>query len=631
MNSGLTFSDAGTVTFSSGDQVLVDDTELSVSGSLSASGDHVTVDDTELSVSGSLTANGTDFINGGYGPTITFTSTATLSGGTNTFNLPIYVPYTLVPSLANDTSFDQIEIEAGTISSGNLSLNLIGDNPSMSYVFPYAFTVDAGASMVVGANLQVTMNSELTFSDAGMVTFSSGDQVLVDDTELSVSGSLSASGDQVTVAESDLSVSGSLTASGTEFINGGYGPNFTFTSTATLSGGSNSFNLPIYVPYTLVPSLANDTSFDQIEIEAGTISSGTLSLNLIGDNPSMSYVFPYAFTVDAGALMVVGANLQVTMNSELTFSDAGMVTFSSGDQVLVDDTELSVSGSLSASGDQVTVAESDLSVSGSLTANGTEFINGGYGPNFTFTSTATLSGGSNSFNLPIYVPYTLVPSLANDTSFDQIEIEAGTISSGTLSLNLIGDNPSMSYVFPYAFTVDAGASMVVGANLQVTMNSELTFSDAGMVTFSSGDQVLVDDTELSVSGSLIASGDQVTVAESDLSVSGSLTANGTDFINGGYGPNFTFTSTATLSGGSNSFNLPIYVPYTDVASLAGNTSFDQVEIEHGTISSGTLTLNPIGNSTNFSFIIPQRLHGGQRRDDWPSVRTCRSRSRRARR
>ena len=83
---------------------------------------------------------------------------------------------------------------------------------------------------------------------------------------------------------------------------------------------------------------------------------------------------------------------------------------------------------------------SAISVSGSLTANGTNFINDGGGSNITFTSTATLSGGTNTFNLPINVPYTLVPSLAGNTSFDEVEIEAGTISSGTLSLNLLGTN-----------------------------------------------------------------------------------------------------------------------------------------------------------------------------------------------
>ena len=98
--------------------------------------------DSATSVSGSLTANGTTFTNTGDGSTITFTPTATLSGGTNTFNLTINVPYTLVPSLAGNTSFDEVAIEDGTISSGTLSLNLLGTNTTnFYYEFPNGFTV----------------------------------------------------------------------------------------------------------------------------------------------------------------------------------------------------------------------------------------------------------------------------------------------------------------------------------------------------------------------------------------------------------------------------------------------------------------------------------------------------------
>ena len=77
------------------------------------------------------------------------------------------------------------------------------------------------------------------------------------------------------------------------------------------------------------------------------------------------------------------------------------------------------------------------SVSGSLTANGTTFINDGGGTNITFTSTATLSGGTNTFNLPISVPYTLVPSLAVNTNYlNDVNINPGTLPGGTLvSLN----------------------------------------------------------------------------------------------------------------------------------------------------------------------------------------------------
>ena len=81
------------------------------------------------------------------------------------------------------------------------------------------------------------------------------------------------------------------------------------------------------------------------------------------------------------------------------------------------------------------------------------------------------------------------------------------------------------------------------------------------------------------------------------------------------GSSITFASSATLSGGTNSFNLPIFVPYTLVPSLAGNSSFDQVYIEAGTISSGTLSLNLIGNNPQHELCVPDSLHSGRWRND----------------
>ena len=65
--------------------------------------------------------------------------------------------------------------------------------------------------------------------------------------------------------------------------------------------------------------------------------------------------------------------------------------------------------------------DGQLYVDAGLISNGTTFISGGSSANVDFTSAASLTGGTNSFNLPVYVPYTLVPLLlAGNTSFDQI-------------------------------------------------------------------------------------------------------------------------------------------------------------------------------------------------------------------
>ena len=123
--------------------------------------------------------------------------------------------------------------------------------------------------------------------------------------------------------------------------------------------------------------------------------------------------------------------------------------------------------------------------------------------------------------MTINVPYNLVPSLAGNTSFDEVAIENGTISSGTLALNLLGtDTSTFYYEFPNSFTVAAGGTMTVGANVPPVQLSDSTLTDAGTVTFTSGDQ-------LSLNSSVF-------------SVSGSLTANGTNFLNTGGGSYITF-------------------------------------------------------------------------------------------
>ena len=51
--------------------------------------------------------------------------------------------------------------------------------------------------------------------------------------------------------------------------------------------------MPIYVPYSDVQYLGNNANFQQININAGTLASGTLNLDLIGTNTSsLSYAFP---------------------------------------------------------------------------------------------------------------------------------------------------------------------------------------------------------------------------------------------------------------------------------------------------------------------------------------------------
>ena len=165
-------------------------------------------------------------------------------------------------------SFDQIEIESGTLSSGELDLNLIGtDTTNLSYVFPGGFTVGSAGKLVVGANVAVQIAQFQTLAVDGTLTFSSGDAVTF------TNGG---------ATPSQITVGGILNATDT-FFTGAGSSNITVNPGGVINPTGCTFNLTSYVPYNDLPALANgNVSFEQIEIESDTLSAGELDLNLIG-------------------------------------------------------------------------------------------------------------------------------------------------------------------------------------------------------------------------------------------------------------------------------------------------------------------------------------------------------------
>ena len=246
---------------------------------------------------------------------------------------------------------------------------------------------------------------------------------------------------------------------------------------------NNTFNMPVYVPYGDVPYLGNNTSFTQIEINNGTISGGTLNLNLIGTNTSMSYVFYQSFTVGAGATVAVGPDVAVVLSAGSTLTDNGTLTFANGDTVAL---QGGVGGCCSA-------AQSPIVVGGTLKAINTTF-NGAVEHNHGqlqrardrqqqrlqhWLSQSDQQQRSHQWTTwpttrstcPSTFPTSTWRYLANNASFTQIEINNDTISDGTLNLNLIGTNTSMSYVFYQSFTAGAGATVAVGPDVAVVPRS----------------------------------------------------------------------------------------------------------------------------------------------------------------
>ena len=115
----------------------------------------------------------------------------------------------------------------------------------------------------------------------------------------------------------------------------------------------------------------------------------------------------------------------------------------------------------------------------------------------------------NNFEIPIFVPYKDVQYLANNLSFNDVNINNSTINSGTLSLNQIGNSPStLQYIFPGGFTVAPGATLSVGSNVAVTVSWGQPLNINGTANFAAGDTVTLGNTQIVVNGTLNATGDK---------------------------------------------------------------------------------------------------------------------------
>jgi hypothetical protein len=661
-----TLTDNGTLSFAGGDIVNLtyaanDTTEIVVAsgGSLSAlnttfnnqtptsnTADLIVDNGGQISA-GSCTFNITEVaLNNNLG-------TGNLTG--NTFNCPLYLLVTDVPHLSgsgnNNDQFDNIDLEGGTLTSGTISLNIIGSGSTANllWVLSANLTIDPGATLDIGTGVNLSMDGGTEILDYGSLnyagsssstfayTFGATTQIVVEN-----GGSLTATNTQYATPDffnyiSEITVDNGGQIQATDC-------NFTLTSLslnnnlATGDLNDNAFNCSLYLPVTGLPFLSgggnNNVQFDDIDILAGTLPSGTLALNPIGtgSNANLNYVFSANFTIDAGATLSIGSGVNASLGGNATLSDFGTITFASNNSLTFLNatfatTELIVesSGSLSAA--------TTLFAATSLSDNTTELVvdNGGQfqASNSTFALTEValnnnLGGGDltgNSFNCPLYLPYTDIPYLSgpgNDNfQFSDIDILPATLASGTLALNEIGTGSTVNllYVFSGTFTIDSGATLSVGTSVNVSMSPSSAIDDAGSLNFAGSDTVTYvsgfgDTTQIVVEngGSLNTNNTQFETpdlfaftSEITVNLGGQIEANNSTFTLTQLNLNNNLTN-GDLTG--NSFDCPLYLPDSDIQYLSGsgnyNVQFQDIEIEASTLTGGTLSLNAIGTGSTAS-------------------------------
>jgi hypothetical protein len=644
IGAGQTLADDGTISFGSGDSVSFPTaqyatTQLVVNNGavLSASGTnfinpgnaYASTNQVVVNSGGELKATGSTF---GVNQLILANGSVLNSGDMsgNVFNLPIYVPASDIPLLAANKSFQNVNILGGTLNSGqSLSLNLIGttSTANLLYIFSGGFTVQPGATLSVGANVPVQIGGGQAITDNGSLSFASGDAVYFATAQY---------------ATTQIVVNGTMSATGTNFIN----PGNAYASTnqvvvnsggelkatgstfgvnqLTLANGSvlqstdlanDIFNLPIYVPALDIPLLAANRNFQAINILAGSLNSGTLSLNLIGtaSTANLLYAFPSGFTVQPGATLSVGANVPVQIGAGQTLADDGTISFGSGDSVSFPTAQYATT--------QLVVNNGAV-----LNANGTTFIN----PGNAYASTNAIqvnsgghliaqgstfglnqlnwAGGSvlnsgdmtaNVFATAITAPITDVPLLANNQSFQAIYILGGSLNAGqSLTLGLIGSKSTagLDYIFPSGFAVQPGATLTIGPDVPVQIG---------------GAQEIIDDGTLNLIGDAVSFPTaQYATTQLVVNSGGVLSASGTAFINPGNAYASTnqivINSGGQLNASNSTFGLnTLALGAGSSGQLAGDVFNTQLAINSGTkagvtggsFSNGTVVASGDPNAT----------------------------------
>ena len=670
----FTVGTGATLTIGTGTSVLIDPVTLTDNGAMNVTGASIGFvagysATTQLLVNGTLDSSGSNFyISGGnYAPFALLqidsggeldASTTTFSlnelnwvGGSvmntgdvtnDTFNLPIFVPFQDVALLSNNQSFQNINIIAGTMASGQtLSLAPIGtvSTASLVYIFQGNFTVGTGATLTIGTGTSVLIDP-VTLTDNGAMNVTGASIGFVAGysatTQLLVNGTLDSSGSNFYISGGNyapfallqIDSGGELSASTTTFsLN-----ELNWVGGSVMNTGdvtNDTFNLPIFVPFQDVALLSNNQSFQNINIIGGTMASGqTLSLAPIGtvSTTSLVYIFQGNFTVGTGATLTIGTGTSVLIDP-VTLTDNGAMNVTGASIGFVAGysatTQLLVNGTLDSSGSNFYISGGNyapfallqIDSGGELSASTTTFsLN-----ELNWVGGSVMNTGdvtNDTFNLPIFVPFQDVALLSNNQSFQNINIIGGTMASGqTLSLAPIGtvSTASLVYIFQGNFTVGTGATLTIGTGTSVLIDP-VTLTDNGAMNVTGASIGFVAGysatTQLLVNGTLDSSGSNFYISGSNyapfallqIDSGGELSASTTAFsLN-----ELNWVNGSVMNSGdvtNDTFNLPIFVPFQDVALLSNNQSFQNINIIAGTMASGqTLTLAPIGTVSTASLV-----------------------------
>ncbi len=312
---------------------------------------------------------------------------------------------------------------------------------------------DTPGNWVGGVLPTATDSAVINLTSAGTVTTGPTDSVMSLMTNASTT--VSVSNGSLSLGAATSSIGGPLSVSGSGTLN--------LSGTSLIGAGS------VTEAGHLTTSNSSSTALSSVAMTAGSMltvsgvfelkSGATLSL---ADNSSALINNAETIAVDAGASMTVGATTVV-----LDDYNGGTYGITVAGTLTATNSTFSPTRPADGTGSGITVL-----TGGHLEATNTTFA----WDAFRLNDGSILNAGdlaNDTFQTIVFAPGTDIPllagsNLAANKSFEDIDINAGSLNAGTLTLGLMGSasTASLRYVFPSGYEVKSAATLAIANNVR---------------------------------------------------------------------------------------------------------------------------------------------------------------------
>ena len=496
-NAGNAFT--GVVSVTTGDNVLLTNSIATALGASTVSGTLGVTSNGAITQTGALTVTGATTLAAGAANNITlnnagnaFTGAVGVTTGDNVL---------LTNSIATVLGASTVSGTLGVTSNGAITQT-------------GALTVTGATTLVAGATNNITLSAANKFT--GVVSVTTGDNVLLTNSIATVLGASTVSGTLGVTSNGAITQTGALTVTGATTLAAGAANNI------TLNNAGNAFTGAVSVTTGKNVLLTNSIA---TALGASTVS-GTLGVTSNGAITQTG-----ALTVTGATTLAAGAANNITLNNAGN-AFTGAVGVTTGDNVLLTNNIATVLGASTVSGTLGVTSNGAITQTGALTVTGATTLAAGAANNI------TLNNAGNAFTGAVGVTTGKNVLLTNSIA---TALGASTVS-GTLGVTSNGAITQTG-----ALTVTGATTLAAGAANNITLNNAGN-AFTGAVGVTTGDNVLLTNNIATVLGASTVSGTLGVTSNGAITQTGALTVTGATTLVAGATNNITLSAANKFTG-----------------------------------------------------------------------------------